>query len=97
MHKNQRHTERWIIQGVEDLSYAMAWAEGDVAPGEKTTATKERSWRARAPSDKLRGLAERLRIYVPPGARMGEVSNMVTVALASNRIDPMLPEYAKKG
>ncbi len=81
---------REIVGGVEDLAYAMAWAEGAVTAVEKTTATKERSWRARPPSPKLRELAERLRIFVPPGARMGEVSNMVSLVLASRRIDPLV-------
>ena len=81
---------REIVGGVEDLAYAMAWAEGAVTALEKTTATKERAWRARPPSPKLRELAERLRIFVPPGARMGEVSNMVSLVLASRRIDPLV-------
>jgi superfamily II DNA or RNA helicase len=86
--------QRSIVRGVEDLSYAMAWAEGDVSPTEKTTATKERSWRAKPPSDKLRALADKLRVYVPPGAKSGEVSNMVSLVLASKRIDPLLQPWS---
>jgi superfamily II DNA or RNA helicase len=88
--------QRIIVRGVEDLSYAMAWAEGDISAVEKTTATKERHWRARPPSEKLRALAEKLRVYIPPGARMGEVSNMVSLVLASKRIDPLLQPWARK-
>jgi hypothetical protein len=95
MHKNQAHTRRTIAAAVPDLSYAMAWAEGDITPAEKTTASKERSWRARGPSDKMMALAGRLGIYVPPGARMGEVSNMITLALASKRIDSDLPAHLR--
>ena len=95
MHKNQLHTERAIVRAVPDLSYAMAWAEGDVTPAEKTTAAKDRSWQARPPTDKMRRLAAQLQIYVPPGARMGEVSNMITLALATKRIDLHLPAYLK--
>jgi hypothetical protein len=95
MHKNQLHTERAIVRGVPDLSYAMAWAEGDVTPGEKTTAAKDRSWQARPPTEKMRHLAQKLSIYVPPGARMGEVSNMITLALATKRIDHHLPAYLR--
>jgi len=95
MHKSQSHTGRWIVQGVEDLSYAMAWAEGDVTSGEKMTATKERSWRARPPTDKIRDFAQRLGLDVASGARMGEVSNMITLTLASRRIDPHIPAYMK--
>jgi len=79
-----------VVSGVADLAYAMAWAEGAVTPAEKTTATKERAWRARPPTDKLRALAERLHVFVPPGARMGEVSSMVSLVLASRRIDPLV-------
>lgn len=79
-----------VVSGVADLAYAMAWAEGAVTPAEKTTATKERAWRARPPTEKLRALAERLHVYVPPGARMGEVSAMVSLVLASRRIDPLV-------
>lgn len=95
MHKNQIHSERALMEGIPDLSYAMAWAEGDVTPHEKVTAGKERSWQARPPTDKMRGLAERLQIWVPPGARMGEVSNMITLALATKRIDGHLPAYLR--
>jgi superfamily II DNA or RNA helicase len=86
---------REVVTGVEDLAYAMAWAEGAVTPAEKTTATRERSWRARPPSDKLRALAERLHVFIPPGARMGEVSNMVSLVLASRRIDPLLGSWTR--
>jgi superfamily II DNA or RNA helicase len=95
MHRTQRHTGKWIIQGVPDLSYAMAWADGDVTSSERTTAAKGRSWRAQAPSEKLKALATRLRIPFTETMRMGEVSNMVTIALASNRIDPYLPSYMR--
>lgn len=95
MHKNQLRTERAIVRAVPDLSYAMAWAEGDVTPAEKTTAAKGRSWQAMRPSEKTRALAAQLSIYVPPGAKQGEVSNMITLALATRRIDAHLPDYLK--
>lgn len=87
-------TRQDVVAGVADLAYAMAWAEGAVTPAERTTATKERSWRARPPTEKLRALAERLGVYVPPGARMGEVSSMVSLVLASRRIDPLVGSWA---
>ena len=95
MHKNQLHTERAIHRGVPDLSYAMAWAENDVTAKERTTAGKGRSWQAMKPSEKTRRLAEQLQIFVPPGAKMGEVSNMITLALATRRIDAHLPAYLR--
>lgn len=95
MHKDRLHTERAIVSGVEDLSYAMAWAEGDVTPTEKTFATRERSWRARVPSPKMTAFAQTLGLPVSPGARGGEVSNMITLALATRRIDGHLPGYLR--
>ena len=91
MHKTRQRTGVWIATGIADLSYAMAWAEGEVTPAEKATATKERSWRAVRPSDKMLAFAAQLRILVAPGMRAGELSNMITLALASNRIDAALP------
>lgn len=95
MHKNQLRTEKAIVRAVPDLSYAMAWAEGDVTPSEKVTAAKGRSWQAAPPTKPMRRLAEQLRIYIPPGARQGEVSNMITLALATKRIDGHLPAYLR--
>lgn len=95
MHKNQLRTEKAIVRAVPDLSYAMAWAEGDVTPHEKMTAAKGRSWQAAPPTKPMRRLAEQLRIYIPPGARQGEVSNMITLALATKRIDGHLPAYLR--
>jgi len=89
MHRYQRGTGRWIIQGVEDRSYAMAWAEGDVTPSELTTAKKERGWRRAAPSDKQRGVAARYGVVIPDGATSGEASNLIGQAMASARIDPI--------
>jgi superfamily II DNA or RNA helicase len=89
MHRYQRGTGRWVIQGVEDRSYAMAWAEGDVTPSELTTAKKERGWRRAAPSDKQRGIAARYGVVIPDGATSGEASNLIGQAMASARIDPI--------
>lgn len=95
MHKTQLRTGRWVVRQVADLSYAMAWAEGEVTAGEKMTASRERSWRAKKPSEKTVALAARLGLTVSEHARQGEVSNMITLALASKRIDPYLPAWAR--
>jgi len=97
MHKSVVGDSRWVVRGVSDLAYAMAWAEGDVQPAERTLSARERSWRARRPSEKMRTFAWRLGLTVPDGALSGEVSAMITVALASHRIDPRLPAYAMVG
>jgi len=97
MHRYQAGTGRWVegATGVADLSYAMAWAEREVTPTERTTALKDRSWRAKRPSDTQRDLAARYAVIVTDDMRSGEVSNAITVAMASQRIDPRTPEWRK--
>lgn len=88
-------TGRWITWGVNELSYAMAWAEADVTPAEKAAATRERRWRKQEPTQPQRNLARRLGNIVPDGATRGEVSEMIDASLASQRIDPFVPAYAR--
>lgn len=97
MHKDRVNTGRWVAQGIEDLSYAMAWAEQDITPTEQMTAAKDRGWRIGRPSEKMTAFAHRLGIHVPPGARGGEVSTMITQRLASQRIDSALPPWTLRG
>ena len=96
MHKDRLHTERVIVAGVEDLAYAMAWAEGDITSTERAVAMRERSWRARVPSPKMTAFAQKLGLPVSPYAKAGEVSNMITLTLGSRRIDGHLPKYLRR-
>lgn len=91
MHRYQQGTGRWIIQGVPDLSYAMAWAEGEITAAEQSISRKERGWRARRPTQNQRDLARRYGIIVHDQMLSGEVSNAITVAMATARIDSRLP------
>lgn len=86
---------RWIVRGVPDMSYAMAHAEQSITPAEHTLALRERAWRKRAPSDKQRAFARRLGVVVPEGAKSGDVSEMIDRVIASARIDPAIPSYAR--
>lgn len=95
MHRYVVGESRWVMRGVSDLAYAMAWAEGDVTPAERLTARRERSWRARRPSERQRDLARRYGIMISPDMHSGEVSNRISVAMASTRIDVRLPAYAR--
>lgn len=90
MHKSQKNTGRWIAEAIEDMSYAMAWAEGEVTRPEMTTARKDRTWRARRPSDSQKKLATRMGLTVTPDMHAGEVEALITVRIASHRIDPGL-------
>lgn len=95
-HTRQVGQSRWIMRGVADLSYAMAWAEGDVTPAERTLARKDRPWRAGVPSPKTVALATRLGLIAAPGEMAGELSSRITTALASARIDPYVPAWARR-
>jgi superfamily II DNA or RNA helicase len=88
MHKSQRGTGRWVIEGVKDMSWAMAWAEGDVSASELTLARKDSKWRAKKPNEKQIALAKRLGRTIKPEMLSGEVSRLITEAIASSRIDP---------
>jgi len=87
MHRYRVGNSRWVVRDIDDLSYAMAHAESDVMPSEAVLARKERSWRVKRPSDAQRGLLARLGIGAADGAHAGEVSNLISQYLASQRID----------
>lgn len=95
MDKKRVGTGRWVINGLHDLSWAMAWAEGEVTPAEKTTAARARSWRREGVTDKQRMMAARCGITIPPSATKGEVSSWLDIEFASARIDPHTPAYAR--
>lgn len=95
MHKTAGGSGRWIVNGVEDMSYAMAWAEGEITPAEMMTASKDRSWRAKKPSDSQKALARKFGLSVTDAMNAGEVGGMITVHIASGRIDPQLAHLTK--
>jgi hypothetical protein len=83
----------WISRSVPDIGYAMAWGEGDITDAEQLYAAKERSWRKRPATAKAINYARALGIDVPDGARGGQVGDLLTVELASRRIDGPLTKY----
>jgi ATP-dependent helicase IRC3 len=95
MHQTRQGDSRWVAQAVESLSYAMAWAEDDITPAERSRTTREQAWRSERPSWSDRNLAKRLGIVVERGATAGEVRSRCMVACATWRIDSRLPDYLK--
>lgn len=82
----------WIERGVPDLSYAMAFAEGDITPAEKAMAQREAYWRNDVHmSGKMRQAAANVGVIVKRGMTAGEISNAINVKMASERIDWMVP------
>lgn len=86
---------RWIRQGVNDLSYALAYAEGDMNKAEQRDAAKDRDWRKRAPTDRDRRDAISMGIPITPGITAGELRMATTMRRASARIDLHLPPYVR--
>jgi len=96
MHRYQTGNSRWVVRDIGELSLAMAHAESDVTPAEQVVSRRERAWRSKRPSSKQLDLAARYGIVVDPHATAGEVSGLISVVLASRRIDPRLPAHARR-
>jgi superfamily II DNA or RNA helicase len=84
----------WIARDVPDIGYAMAWGEGDITDDEQLYAAKARGWRKRPVTDKARAYAHSLGIVAPERARGGDVGDLITIELASRRIDHTLRRNA---
>ncbi|MCM2579515.1 DEAD/DEAH box helicase [Streptomyces meridianus] len=69
------------------LEFAMRWAEIYARRRAPQLANKGARWRSGQPSPKQASFCRRLGIRVPSGATAGDVSDLMDVALASNRID----------
>lgn len=82
---------QWVIEHVSELGYAMAHAEGAVE-GDSLD-----GWGSgdRSRSYVLKRAAE-MGFAVVPGMSTGEVKKMITVGLASARIDSRLPAWVRR-
>ena len=70
-----------------ELSMAMAWGESEAEERSSINTGKSASWRRKKASEAQIGFAARLGQEVPEGARAGDVGDLISVALASKRID----------
>jgi superfamily II DNA or RNA helicase len=81
---------RFVVpEPVSDLSYAMAYAESDIRPGEELVSRRSRPWRKGQPTDKQIALAGKFGIR-HEGLTAGALSNLIEVEMATRRIDPYL-------
>lgn len=87
---------RWVVRGVSELAYAMAHADGEVTLAEASIARKEARWRSGKPSTAAADLARRMGIVGVELMTAGEVSRHLARTFASRRIDPKVPEYARR-
>lgn len=74
---------------VSDLSYAMAYAEADVTHDEATYTRKARAWRRQSPTEPQTRFAAQFGIDTT-GMTKGEVASLLSVEVATRRIDPYL-------
>jgi superfamily II DNA or RNA helicase len=95
MHQTRQGDSRWVVQAVESLSYAMAWAEDDVTAPERSQVTREQSWRATTPSWNDRQRAKRMGVVLERGMTAGELRSRCMVVAATQRIDSRLPDYLR--
>lgn len=82
-----------------DLEAAMGWAEDlavDMGADTLNLANRKASWRNKPPSEKSLGMAARLGVKVVPGMKAGEVSDRITMVVASRRLDPMVHKVQAK-
>ena len=93
-----RGRSSWVAVDVDDLSYAMAFAESNISAHEQMTARKSQRWRSRAASDAQLAKAERMGVPRALVAHMtqGEIAARIDVVQASARIDPLVPAHARR-
>jgi superfamily II DNA or RNA helicase len=95
MHQTRQGDSRWIAEAVQSLAYAMAWAEDDVTPAERSRVTRAQSWRATRPDAKLRRKAAQAGIEITKDMTVGEINNRAAVIAGTWRIDSYLPAYLR--
>ena len=81
----------FIAKDVADLGYAMAQGESDITEVEEVLARRDGKWRKRKATDKQRSFAKQLNLKLPDDGlnapRAGAVADLISIALASKRID----------
>jgi superfamily II DNA or RNA helicase len=97
MHRSIPGTGRWIERGIPDQGYAMAWAQAQVTMSESAQARLERSFRGQALTRVPRVQRQALGMGIPIDDQMSVGDAMVAIEqrLASRRIDPGIPFYAR--
>jgi hypothetical protein len=83
---------KWVrLHEALPLGTASAWGETEADDLAGFNVRKTASWRKKKPSEAQLDFATRLRIDLPADVRSGELGNLISVALASKRIDRYLP------
>ena len=86
----------WVPEGREpwqrlhtclDLGMAMAWGESEADARSTLNTGKAASWRKKPASEAQIRYAGQLRQTVEPGMRAGDVGDLISIALASRKVD----------
>lgn len=79
-----------------DLETAMSWAEQFARDEDSTLANRTASWRRKAekPSEQQRDFAERLGLSFPENVTKRDLSDMISVHVASSRLDKAIKARA---
>lgn len=98
MDANVRGRSSWVATDVDNLSYAMAYADGNVTAMEQMTARKNARWRTYPATDAQKDKAERMGVprAAVAGMTRGELAANIDRVYASARIDPYVPAYARR-
>jgi len=89
VHKSERKST-WLAREIDDMGYAMAHGESSITDDEELYAAKDRAWRKRKATERALMYAAQLGCDVSAGMRGGAVADMISVALASRRLDPVV-------
>jgi superfamily II DNA or RNA helicase len=74
-----------------DLGMAMAWGESEAEERSIINTGKAASWRRKPASESQLRYAQQFKQPVPEGARAGEVGDLISVGLASRKVDRFMP------
>ncbi len=86
-------TGKWLrLHEALPLGTASAWAETEADELAGFNVRKTAAWRKKKPSEAQVKFASQLRIDLPPDVRSGELGNLISVALASRKLDRYLPQ-----
>jgi superfamily II DNA or RNA helicase len=85
------HKADLLLQDI-NIEYGMSWAEQEAAEIDPSIASKSSSWRqaSRVPSEGQLTMATMLRIDITDKPNRGELSNRISIKLASRRLDRFL-------
>ncbi len=92
MHKARLGESSWIMERVSEIGTAMAHAAGDI-PDDERGARLDFAHYGKATIVRR---ARDMGLVVPDGATAGEIKKMITVGLASSRIDANLPGWVRR-